>query len=188
MSIAIPPRPQTLADLAGVEGKAELVAGRIVRYMATGRIPSRISKRITRSLDDHEIRTGLGESFGDSLGYALPQPLPNGRQSFQPDASYYIGPAPYDEESFVEGVPTFAAEVRSEHDYTPGKDRDYEAKRADYFAAGTVVVWDVNYRAETVSKYTAADPLTPTVFRRGEVADAEPAVPGWRLPVDDIFA
>lgn len=52
MSIAVPPRPQTLADLARVEGKAELIAGGIVQYMATGRIPSRISKRITRSLDD----------------------------------------------------------------------------------------------------------------------------------------
>jgi len=118
----------------------------------------------------------------------LPQPLPNGRQSFQPDASYYIGPAPYDEESFIEGVPTFAAEVRSEHDYTPAKDRDYAAKRADYFAAGTPVVWDVDYRAQTVSKYTAADPLTTVVFRRGDVADAEPAVPGWRPAVDDILA
>jgi Uma2 family endonuclease len=188
MSIAVPPRPQTLADLAKVEGKAELIGGRIVRHMATGRLPSRIAKRILRSLDDHETASGVGESFGDSLGYALPQPLPNGRQSFQPDASYYVGTAPYDEEGFLEGVPTVAVEVRSEHDYTPAKDREYAEKRADYFAAGTLVVWDVDYRAQTVSKYTAADPLAPVVFRRGEVADAEPALPGWRLPVDDIFA
>jgi len=31
------------------------------------------------------------------------------------------------------------------------------------------------------------DQPQPRVHRRGEVADAEPAVPGWRLPVDDLF-
>jgi hypothetical protein len=41
--------------------------------------------------------------------------------------------------------------------------------------------------AETVTAYFAADPLTPVVFRRGELAHAEPAVPGWRLGVDDLF-
>ena len=46
----------------------------------------------------------------------------------------------------------------------------------------------MKYRDQTVTKYAAADPLTPTVFRRGDVADAEPAVPGWRLSVDDVFA
>ena len=25
------------------------------------------------------------------------------------------------------------------------------------------------------------------IFRRGEIADAEPAVPGWRMAVDDLF-
>ena len=62
------------------------------------------------------------------------------------------------------------------------------AKRADYFAAGTQVVWDVDTREERVFCYRAADPLTPVEFRRGDTADAEPALPGWRLKVDDIFA
>jgi hypothetical protein len=26
------------------------------------------------------------------------------------------------------------------------------------------------------------------MFRRGDIADAEPAVPGWRMPVDELFA
>jgi hypothetical protein len=28
----------------------------------------------------------------------------------------------------------------------------------------------------------------PVVFRRGQIADAELAVPGWRMAVDDVFA
>jgi hypothetical protein len=33
----------------------------------------------------------------------------------------------------------------------------------------------------------AADRATPTVYRRGNVADAEPALPGWSMHVDDLF-
>ncbi len=62
------------------------------------------------------------------------------------------------------------------------------AKRADYFAAGTKVVWDVDLLSDdVVRKYTAESPDKPVVFRRGEQADAEPAVPGWKFPVDELF-
>jgi Uma2 family endonuclease len=60
-------------------------------------------------------------------------------------------------------------------------------KRADYFQAGTEVVWDVDTVAECIHVYRASDPEHPTTFRRGDVADAEPAVPGWRVAVDWIF-
>jgi Uma2 family endonuclease len=89
---------------------------------------------------------------------------------------------------FVDGPPTFAVEVRSEHDYGPAKDQDYSDKRKDYFFAGTLAVWDVDPVGETVTLYRASDPITPIVFRPGDIADAEPAVPGWRLKVDELFA
>jgi hypothetical protein len=61
------------------------------------------------------------------------------------------------------------------------------AKRADYFACGTQVVWDVDLLSEDVIKsYKASDPANPVIFRRGEIADAEPAVPGWRMPVNEL--
>ena len=61
-------------------------------------------------------------------------------------------------------------------------------RRTDYFTAGTQVVWDVDPLAETIIAYNLSDPTTSVVFRRGDTADAEPAVPGWRLKVDDLFA
>ncbi len=61
-------------------------------------------------------------------------------------------------------------------------------KRMDYFAAGTLVVWDVDVlRDEVVRVYRVSDQSHPTLSRRGEVAEAEPALPGWTMPVDDIF-
>ena len=61
-------------------------------------------------------------------------------------------------------------------------------KRADYSAAGTQVVWDVDVlREELIRAYRATAPDTPTVYRRGEMAEAAPALPGWSFPVDEIF-
>jgi Uma2 family endonuclease len=88
---------------------------------------------------------------------------------------------------FVPAAPTFAVEVRSENDYGPAAEAAMAAKRADYFEAGTLVVWDVDPEAEVIRCYRADAPDRPTEFRRGDVADAEPAVLGWRVAVDDVF-
>jgi Uma2 family endonuclease len=61
------------------------------------------------------------------------------------------------------------------------------AKRADYFEAGTKVVWDVDPRAQEVRFYRSDAPQQPLVFQLGDLADAEPALPGWRMPVTQVF-
>ena len=89
---------------------------------------------------------------------------------------------------FFEGAPVFAVEVRSEGDYGPKAEDAVARKREDYFAAGTRVVWDVDLLSETpVRVFRAGDPASPTAYRRGETAEAEPALPGWTMPVDDLF-
>jgi Uma2 family endonuclease len=177
----------TLDDLYREEGKAELINGRIIPLMATGRRPNRVASRIFRSLDDHAEATGHGEAYTDNMGFAVP-PLASGRESFSPDASYFLGPFPANVMRFLEGPPTFAVEVRSENDYGNAAEEEMAAKRADYFEAGTAVVWDVDPVNDRILKYRAGAPDQPEVFSRGQEADAEPAVPGWRIAVDRIFA
>lgn len=177
----------TLDDLMKVEGKAELINGRIVNAMPSGFLPVEVAFNITTSLKAHARAIGRGRAVADPTGYALDPPLSSGRQSLCPDASFYTGPLAKGHMGFIDGAPAFAVEVRSENDYGSTPDREYAAKRADYFEAGTLVVWDVDPVAETVTSYSAANPLAPVVFRRGDTAEAEPAVPGWRLPVDTIF-
>jgi Uma2 family endonuclease len=89
---------------------------------------------------------------------------------------------------FIDGPPTLAVEVRSQEDYGPRAEAEQAAKRADYFAAGTLVVWDVDPQAKTIAVYRAETPTVPVVYRAGQMADAEPAAAGWRLAVDDVFA
>jgi Uma2 family endonuclease len=186
MSSATPVRA-SLADLYAEKGKAELIGGRIVPLMPTGRRPNRIAGRIFRSLDDHAATTGRGEAYTDNMGFAVAE-LRSGRESFSPDASFYTGPFPTDEMRFITGPPTLAVEVRRETDYGVAAEAEMAAKRADYFEAGTMVVWDVDPTAERVEVYRSDAPEEPMRFHRGQVANAEPAVPGWVMSLDRIFA
>lgn len=184
---AVHQRRATLDDLYRTPEKAELIGGRIVRFMATGHRPNRVAGRIFRSLDDYADTAHRGTAYTDNIGFAVPE-LPSGRESFSPDASYYDGPLPANLMRFIEGPPTFGAEVRSENDYGAAAEADMADKRADYFAAGTQVVWDVDPLAECIHVYRASDPGQPTSYHRGQIAEAEPAVPGWRVAVDWIFS
>jgi Uma2 family endonuclease len=177
----------TLDDLYRVKEKAELIGGKIVYLMPSGELPSFVAGEIFVSLRLHARTTKRGMAHADGIGYEVDE-LPSGRQSFSPDASYYDGPRPANPMRFIVGTPNFAAEVRSENDYGPAAELAITAKREDYFAAGTQVVWDVDPLARTVTCYRARDPTTPIVFRAGDMANAEPAVPGWTVAVDDLFA
>ncbi|MFN2407408.1 MAG: Uma2 family endonuclease, partial [Pyrinomonadaceae bacterium] len=89
---------------------------------------------------------------------------------------------------FGDRAPIFAVEVRSEGDYGPRAERQMAQKRADYFAAGTLVVWDVDLLSDDVVRvYRDTSPTEPTIYKRGQSAEAEPALPGWTMPVDDLF-
>jgi Uma2 family endonuclease len=177
----------TMADLYREEGKAELIGARIVRFMPTGFRPGRISGRIFRSLDDYAEVTGEGVALPDNVGFAVTE-LSSGRQSFSPDATYYAGRLPEDSMRFIEGPPTLAVEVQSENDYGAAAEADLAAKRADYFEAGTLLVWDVDPHGECIHVYDAPTDRPRVTYRQGDTAEAEPAVPAWRVPVTWIFS
>jgi Uma2 family endonuclease len=172
----------TIEDLYKVEGKAELVNGEIVHMSPTGGLPHYAALQITISLALYEEATGRGYAIGDNAAFVVNLPH---RKSFSPDAAFYTGKLTM---KFGEGAPIFAVEVRSENEYGPRAERQMAQKRADYFAAGTLVVWDVDLEsADVVRVYRATAPTTPIVYRRGELAEAEPALPGWTMSVDKLF-
>jgi Uma2 family endonuclease len=172
----------TIEDLYKVKGKAELVNGEIVQMSPTGGLPNYAALEITLSLREYAKQMKKGHAIGDNAAFIVN--LPN-RKSFSPDAAFYIGDITM---KFFEGAPVFAVEVRSEADYGPRAERALAKKRADYFAAGTLVVWDVDLMGDEVVKvYRASEPQKPTIYRRGERAKAGPAVPGWAMALDDLF-
>jgi Uma2 family endonuclease len=164
--------------------KAEIIDGAIVPMSPTGGKPSRIGGLIFASLLAYEERMGQGTALPNNAGFIVD--LPN-RGSFSPDASYCVGQVI--DQDFVQGAPIFAAEVRSKHDYGPKAERALVAKIADYFAAGTLVVWDVDVlREKTIRVYRAENPNQPTIYGMEDEAEAEPAVPGWRVAVKRLLS
>ena len=176
-------REATVEDLYRVDGKAEIVGGELQLMTPTGGLHGYAVVAITVSLHEYGRQTGRGYALADNVGFIVN--LPN-RRSFSPDVAFWTG-GPLTGK-FIEGAPVFAVEVRSEDDYGPATERAMAEKRTDYFAAGTLVVWDVDVLKDKVVRvYRASDPTVPTVYRRGELAEAEPSLPGWSMPVEDLF-
>jgi Uma2 family endonuclease len=173
----------TIEDLYLVPGKAEIVDGEIVPMSPTGFLPGYAGGEIFASLREHARRNKSGIATPDNVGFKVD--LPN-RASFSPDAAFYVGrPTGM---KFLHGAPVFAVEIRSEGDYGPKAEAAMARKRLDYFAAGTLVVWDVDLLSpDVIRSYNANNPSAPLVYRRGDIALAELAVPGWSIAVDDLF-
>ena len=163
--------------------KAELVNGELVLMSPTGGVPGRAAGEIYIRLDYYEQQTQRGYAFPGNVGFLVDLPH---RRSFSPDAAFFVGELQGGK--FLDGVPIFAVEVRRENDHGLAVEREMAAKRADYFAAGAHVVWDVDVlREQVVRVYRANDQEQPTVYHRGERAEAEPALPGWSMAVDELF-
>ena len=176
----------TLDDLYREPGKAELIGGRIVRFMSVALWHGIIAGNIYVALRMFAKLLKRGVALGDNVGYIVAE-LPSGRESFAPDASFFENPEQQDLEEFVHGAPVFAVEIRSKSDYGSAAETEMAKKRADYFAAGTQIVWDVDFKAECVHIYAKTSPHLKRTFVRGQIADAEPALPGWRMAVNEIF-
>ena len=176
-------KPEAVVDdLAKIEQKAEIVNGEIVLMSPTGGLPGLAGFEICSSLREYSHKTRSGKAIPDNVGFIVNLPH---RKSFSPDAAYHIGPITM---SFITGAPLFAVEVRSESDYGPAAERAMADKRADYFAAGTKAVWDVDLEGDVVVRlFIAQDPDKPSEFRRGDIAHAVPVLPGWTMKVDDLL-
>jgi Uma2 family endonuclease len=86
----------------------------------------------------------------------------------------------------TEPIPTLAPDLAVEilsPSNTPG---EMARKRQEYFAAGVQVVWQVDPNARTVEVYTTAD--QSTVFRETQTLTGGTALPGFVLPLHELFA
>ena len=78
-------------------------------------------------------------------------------------------------------APNLAVEVLSASN-TPG---EMAAKRGDYFSAGVQLVWEVDPAARTVAVYTSA--TGARILGPAETLDGGAVLPGFRLPLPDLF-
>ena len=84
-------------------------------------------------------------------------------------------------EGYWPGAPDLAVEVVSPNDSYAS----VEEKVAAWLEAGTHVVVVVEPRTKTVTVRSSRTEIR--IFTEGDVLDVGDAVPGWTIPVDDIF-
>jgi Uma2 family endonuclease len=160
--------------------RRELVAGEIREMTPAGRRHARVAQNINRSLDSYVRTHDLGQVFPE-YGYVLSSDPDTVRA---PDTSFVRadrldqGGA---EEGFYRGVPDLAVEVVSPTD----RYSEVRAKVDEYLDAGTPMVIVVDPQNREVVVRTQRDRVELT---EDDVLDGGDVVPGWTLPVRDLFA
>ncbi len=158
----------------------ELVRGVPHACEPSGGVHGRIAGRIVARLGDHVERLGLGTVLVEA-GYVLRRSPDTVRG---PDVSFVsLARLPPEQipEQFIPGAPDLAVEILS----PSSRWSEVEEKIADYFAAGARLVWVVDPgERRAIVRYPDRP---PRVVAAGESLDGEDVVPGFALPLTELF-
>jgi Uma2 family endonuclease len=160
--------------------KRELLHGEIIMSPA-GSEHGRISFLIAAAIDRHASRHGLGLVLDSSTGFRLtPDDL------LSPDAAFVakarLAGMKRLPRGFFPGVPDLVVEVLSASD-TPGRIHE---KLTRYFAHGCRLIWVVNPAERNALVYRT--PEADRLVRVTDALDGEDVLPGFRLPLAELFA
>ena len=158
----------------------ELVRGELRKRPLAGQTHGRYASNISLSLGGHAKANRLGRSY-IATGFIL-ETDPD--HVLAPDFAFIsnerlreIG----ESDGFAQGAPDLVVEVISPNDrYT-----DVEEKVEDWLNAGCRAVIIVNPRRQTVNLHLS--PTDVTTLTESDTLESDDIVPGWRMPVKDIF-
>lgn len=163
---------------AGDIGRCELIRGQLIMMNAAGGKHGRITQGIAYALDQHVRSVKLGAILAAETGFILSRDPDTVRA---PDVAFVRVGRECDTEGFIPGAPDLAVEVLSPDD-RPGYVRE---KVAEWLEAGTMAVWVVDPRVRTVTVHQAG--RKPLIFGEPEVLRGGDVLPGFELPVREIF-
>jgi Uma2 family endonuclease len=160
--------------------KRELLQGDII-LSPGGAEHGLICARVAFELQQYACRQKLGAVFDSSTGFRLtPDDL------LSPDAAFVTGARmlalPRIPRGFFPGAPDLVVEVLSPSD-TP--DRMHE-KLSLYFAHGCRLAWVINPRERNALVYRT--PEADRLLRVTDALDGEDVLPGFRLPLAELFS
>jgi len=180
-----PGRPVTADELLRMPDdgvRRELVRGEVRAMTPAGHQHGYIVVNVTTSLAQHVRARSLGRVYAAETGFRISDEPPSVRA---PDAAF-ISAARLDEAGdvagFWPGAPDLAVEVLSPHD----RFEAVEEKVFDWLDAGTRMVIVVNPAARSATVFRSRSEIV--VLTEEEAIDALDVVPGWTLPVREIFA
>ena len=161
--------------------RSELVDGEIIRMTPTGAEHGVLSMRIGRLLDEHVSVQGLGVCCGAETGFILRRDPDVVRA---PDVAFVAAaniPKTGIPRTYWPFAPDLAVEVLSPSDSRAA----VQARVAEYFAAGTRLVWLVEPAAEAVRVYRSPHDLR--VLREDDELTGDDVLPGFRCVVKRLF-
>ncbi|MXY47009.1 MAG: Uma2 family endonuclease [Chloroflexi bacterium] len=160
----------------------ELVRGDLIQMAPAGHMSSFHEMQVGAMLHNFVKSNELGRVYSSSGGFRLES---NPDTVLAPDASFVRQErveAAGDTDGYFPGAPDLVIEVISPSDrYT-----EVEAKVAEWLNAGARMVVVVNPRNRTVRVHHS--PTEAVLLTEADTLDGGDVVPGWRLPVADIFA
>jgi Uma2 family endonuclease len=86
-----------------------------------------------------------------------------------------------------EPIPTLAPDLAVEVLSVSNTPREMLLNRQDYFGVGVRLVWEINPRNRTASINLSPD-QPAAILTEAEVLDGSPVLPGFTLPLRDLFA
>ncbi len=170
-----------LLEMADDGFRYELVRGELRKMPPSGHPHSGIAGEVAIHFGAHVKANRLGKVYVAEGGFVLESDPDHVRA---PDVGF-VRQARVDAaagtQGFFPGPPDIAFEVISPNDrYT-----EVEEKVADYLAAGTIAVVVIDPRRRTARVYRSS---TDTVeLTEGDTLEVGDIVPGWRMPVREMF-
>ena len=177
-------RPMTAADLLRFDDdtvRVELVRGELETMPLPGGRHGRIGSKILRRLGNHVEANDLGETYAAETGFLIerdPDTVRGADAAFvSRDRLAGLG----DPAGHLPIAPDLVVEVVSPSD-RPGR---IETKLADWLAAGARLVWWMDPDRRAVVEHRPG--VEPRTLGEADTLDGGDVVPGFRLPVADLF-
>ena len=171
------PGTATVADLRGAANRlCELVDGTLVEKANVGTRGSFLTGELQGFLRDFVRPHRLG-----LLGPPDFMAQMVSGNVLLPDISFYTWARIAADAPVAAGAPDLAVEVMSDSNTAAEMDR----KRAEYFASGCRLVWEVEPELRLVRVYTDATTFATVTIE--DILTGEPVLPGFSLPLRDLF-
>ncbi|MSR84631.1 MAG: Uma2 family endonuclease [Candidatus Latescibacteria bacterium] len=160
----------------------ELVRGELRKMVPAGNDHGRIAMSVGMYLAHYVKTNNLGATYAAETGFILALDPDTVRA---PDVAF-VRQERLDEvgkiAGFWPGAPDLVVEVISPSDQYS----EVESKVADWLEAGTRMVVVVDPRRRKVAVHCS--PSDIRVLGMGEVLEGGEVVPGWKLPLEELFA
>lgn len=160
----------------------ELVRGELRKMNPAGNIHGYVALRVASRLERHVDANGLGRTYIAETGFKIHSDPDTVRA---PDAAF-VSRERLEEKGEVEGywpgAPDLVVEVVSPND----THSEVVEKSLEWLEAGCRMVIVVEPKRKVATVYRSREDIR--ILTEGEAVDGSDVVPGWRLPVSEIFA